>query len=369
MTRFSHSRCFTQSDSDVLEFVADYFAHSRKTLFIGTVGIQPSSLFLPVDLFATKPGVDFKFIIEKRREVSAVLQDVGKRHAEFLETNISSNKVEFSEVDIVAKDGATIAGRNAVSKADPWYTESYTDIVIDATGMSRGVCFPLVQQAIGQGLNMGANVHLFVASDDEPVIQLRSESNDRAEWMHGFQQNMGLDSTSDALKLWVPQLSENAIPQMRAMFQQLSTSSSIAEVCPIVPFPSLHPRRGDDLLFEFEDMFRGDWESSHLNIIHAHESNPLDVFDSIEKMATARKEVFGATNQKAVTVLSPLGWRIGSLGMLLAAIDLGLPMLYVETIGYTTPSSLPTAIEIKKPDRLWHILLAGAPYANKQLYT
>lgn len=194
-----------------------------------------------------------------------------------------------------------------------------------------------------------------------------SESSDRAEWMHGFQQSMGLDSTADTLKLWVPQLAERASGQMEMMYRALSSTSSVAEVCPIVPFPSGRARRGDDLLFEFENDFHGEWDCSHLNVIYAHESNPLDVFKSISKMVSARKEVFSATEQKAVTVLSPCGWRIGSLGMLLAAIDLELPMLYVESIRYNIVSTIPSRVEVQKPDHLWHILLAGAPYDNSQL--
>lgn len=185
--------------------------------------------------------------------------------------------------------------------------------------------------------------------------------------MHGFQQRMGLDTTSDSLNLWVPQLSEDSGSQMELMYRYLSSSSQVGEVCPIVPFPSVSPRRGDDLLFEYERDFNSEWECSHLNVIYAHESNPLDVFTSITKMVSARKEVFKATNQDAVTVLSPCGWRIGSLGMLLAAIDLELPMLYVETIGYNTKSNLPTDVTVRRPGHLWHILLTGAPYENQQL--
>lgn len=184
--------------------------------------------------------------------------------------------------------------------------------------------------------------------------------------MHGFQQKMGLDSTADTLKLWVPQLSEKARGQMQMMYQSLSGSSSVAEVCPIVPFPSYKPRRGDDLLYEFEKDFHGEWDCSHLDVIYAHESNPTDVFKSIYRMITARKEVFNATDRKAVTVLSPCGWRIGSLGMLLAAIELDLPMLYVETISYNTSSAVPSSVDVQKPNHLWHILLAGAPYDNSQ---
>lgn len=369
MNRFSHARCYSQSGQDVLDFIADYFDSSRRTLFIGTLGIQPPSLFFPAEQFGTRSNIDFRIIVEKRREVSRALSELGQRHRDYISAKIPASSISFVDVDIVANDGATVGGRNAVVSASKWYAGTYTDIVVDATGMSRGVCFPLVRQALEFGLKHDVSVHLLVASNDEPTVELRSESNDRAEWMHGFQEAMGLDRTADILKLWVPQLSEGATHQTRAMFQQLGATSSVAEVCPIVPFPSKDARRGDKLLFEFEGEFFGDWDASHLNVIYAHESNPLDVFNSIVRMDKARHEVFSASTKQAKTVLSPCGWRIGSLGMLLAAIDRGLPMLYVETISYTTMSTLRGEVGVRTPDNLWHILLAGEPYDNIPLST
>ncbi len=365
MTRFTSDHCFAQSGKDVLEFARDYFPRAQKTLLISTLGIQPQSLYFPTEVFSRFPNVDLRVLVEIRRETPS-LMEIGGLHRTYVQ-NTGVKDVQFVEVDIVAEDGATIGGRNAVIKAAEWYKQGYTDIVIDATGMSRGVCFPLVKQAIEIGLKTKANVHLLVASSDARRVELTSESSDRAEWMHGFQRSMGLDSTADTLKLWVPQLSEGASSQMELMYRALSSSSSVAEVCPIVPFPSGNARRGDALLFEFERDFHGDWDCNHLNVIYAHESNPMDVFSSICKMVAAREEVFTATAQKAITVLSPCGWRIGSLGMLLAAIDLELPMLYVETISYNVSSTVPSKVEVQEPDHLWHILLAGAPYENSQL--
>ncbi|CAB4048504.1 hypothetical protein LMG9964_02145 [Paraburkholderia phenoliruptrix] len=361
MNRFSRKRCYAERDGDVLSFLDGHLMPAARVLFIGTVGIDASSLYFGTSL-SKSANTDFRFVVEKRRDSSKVLNDIGTRHRLYLETQISQASLEFVDVNIVADDGATIGGRAAARAASHWYRTEYTDVVIDATGMSRGICFPLVRQAIEYSAGSGANIHLLMAANDHRAIELQSEANDRAEWMHGFQGKMGLDVSADTLKLWVPQLAERSLPQMDTMFQQLSGNSPIAEVCPIVPFPSARPRRGDDLLYEFEALFLGDWESSHLNIIYAHESDPMDVFQSIVRMDAARKEVFRAANLSATTVLSPNGWRMGSLGMLLAAIDLDLPVLYVETIGYTTQSAPPPGLNVERPDHLWHVWLAGVPY-------
>jgi hypothetical protein len=363
MSRFSSKRCIAHGAEDVTEFVSLHLKKAASVLFIGTVGIETSSLYFPDELAASK-NVQFRFFVERRSDVSDVISDLGLRHQDWLSAKINDGRCQFFDVPIILVDGATAAGRNAVNTAAKWYDTGFSDIVVDSSGMSRGVCFPVIRQAIEMGELIGANVHLLVASNDQRMIQLISESNDRADWMHGFQGKMGLDSMAEALQLWIPQLAEGGVVQMNIIHSHLSASAPVAEVCPIVPFPSLDPRRGDELLFEYREAFQVDWGNEHLNVIYAHEADPMDVFRSITRMEFARREVFAATGKVAVSILSPSGWRIGSLGMVLAAIDLELPMLYVETIGYTTDSTPPSTVVVRKPERLWHIWLAGTPYAN-----
>lgn len=176
MKRFSANRCFAQNGKHVLEFVHDYFSNQRKTLFISTLGIQPQSLFFPAHVFSQFPEVDLRIIVERRREVSPTLAEIGNQHRAYVQANAAKADLQFIDVNIVANDDATVGGRNAVNQARDWYKQSYTDIVIDATGMSRGVCFPLVQQAIEVGLRSNSNVHLLVASNDvRSVTHLRVE--------------------------------------------------------------------------------------------------------------------------------------------------------------------------------------------------
>ncbi len=356
MNRFTLDNCIAHSGDDALEFVKDRIYSSKKTLFIGTVGMDANSLYYPNLLVGTS-FIDYKFLIEKRPAVSKSLEYLGEAHREFLMQQICSS-IEFKEIDIIADDDATVAGRNAVRAVNPWFLQSgYSDIVIDSTGMSRGTCFPIVKQAVEAGLKQGVDVHLLNASGNKPSFN--SESNDRAEWMHGFQGKMGRDSMDDALKLWVPQLSEGKVQTTATMYTKLSP---VAEVCPIIPFPSQNPRRGDNILFEYKDALIEEWGSGLLNIIYAHESNPLDVYRSVSTLHTIREQVFLATGEMPVTILSPAGWRIGSLGMLLAAIDLELPVLYVETIGYTVDSAVPGKVVLPSPEHIWHIWLTGAVY-------
>ncbi|TSD69992.1 hypothetical protein FFI39_002560 [Janthinobacterium sp. KBS0711] len=357
MNRFSSKYCINNRGEDAVQFVSDHVANSDSVLFIGTVGIQGSSLYF-AHLLAKAKNVTFKFITECRPAVSPDLENLGSLHKAELERMLPNGKLEFIDVEIISGDGATVAGRNATKAAQPWLSQQYKDIVIDATGMSRGTCFPIVRQAMELHKESTTNIHLLMASSDQPAVKLKSESNSHADWMHGFQEDMETYIMRDALTLWVPQLTEDSLPSMNSMFSALMP---LAEVCPIVPFPSARPRRGDELLLEYFDAFESQWDATAQNVIYAHEADPMDVFRSISRMHDARLKVFPDKSQ-SVTVLSPAGWRLGSLGMLLAAIDLSLPVLYVETIGYTTDSKIPESVTIPAPSKLWHVWLAGVAY-------
>lgn len=359
MNCFTFNRCIAHSGEDAVEFVKGKIAVSRKVLFIGTVGMDATSLYYPMILASAATSVDYKFLIENRPSVAGPLKNLGKMYQNFLAGQLASS-CEFKIIEIVADDEATVSGRNAVCAVSLWLQAGgYSDIVIDSTGMSRGTSFPVIKQAVEVGLQLGVDVHLLNAARSKPVLDLKHESDDRAEWMHGFQGKMGSDSMDDALKLWVPQLSEEKVQATRTMYAKLSP---VAEVCPILPFPSQNPRRGDNILFEYYDALTQEWDGSLLNIIYAHESNPLDVYRSVSALHGIREEVFRETGVTPVTILSPAGWRIGSIGMLLAAIELNLPVLYVETLGYTSCSTVPTEVVLPNPDLKWHIWLTGDVY-------
>jgi hypothetical protein len=365
MSKFSVEKCIAHSDGDASGFI-EYLSQKldAKMLFVGAVGLEQSSMYCATQ-FAAGKDASFKFLIEKRPLVPPVLIKLGQDHEEYLK-QIVPTRLEFVPLDVISTDGATTGGRNVTALAQPWFTEdAYTDIVIDVTGMSRGVFFPLVRLACEVGKVEGFNVHVLAASNIKPSIKIRSEASDRAEWMHGFQGDVEYDRNSDDLRLWVPQLSQNAFNQADLMQRHIQPTP--AEVCPIVPFPSREPRKGDELINEYSALLFDRWEGNLLNVMYAHESDPIDVYRSIHRMHKARELVFNGEEgaKKATTVLSPSGWRLGSVGMLLAAIDLSLPVLYVETVGYNPESSVPTSVSVTEPSCLWHIWLVGSVYEDE----
>jgi len=337
------------SGDDVSEFIGHYFPSVGPTLFVGNIGFSPDVLYFPT-LLRDSGNVDYRFMVEQRPSVPEAIDAMALGRLAQLEQTVGE-AMEFAQVPIIADDGAAVAGRNACTQVFRWLqTKPYTDVIVDATGMSRGTCFPVVKQLQEWSVQSGARIHLLIADGAGPLGAIRSVSSDRADWMHGFHGTVEIDDYAKALRLWVVQLAENHGPSMQSLFKELGAPE---EVCPIIPFPSVNPRRGDDLLFELRSFWLDEWGETPLSLIHAHESDPMDVYESIVRLHRARAEALDGAGLPSLTILSPIGRRLPGIGMLLAALEFELPMFYLETVGYELLGELP-ALRVGTPVHRWH---------------
>ena len=339
---------------DCAAFFGDFIGLDRKILCIATLGFNDVCLHFPLAL-AAFPNVDFLFLVEERPEVSEVLKTTAERNQEVLLASLSGRSVRFETVSIVAEDTANVAGRRAAKACAGSLDLTYTDVIVDASSMSRGVCFPVVKQAYEMSKRSGgSNAHMVVAGRNKGSIRATSTSSDAPQYVHGFQADMDTDDVRNAIKLWIPQLSEHAVTSLSRIHRVLEPDES----CPILPFPSWNPRRGDQLLREFQLPILNDWDVNLLDVIYAHEADPTDVCETITRIHKSRAGAFEtSTARPARTVLSPAGSRIGSVGMLLAALRLDLPIMYEESIGYTSDLSSVPELSENAPDHLWHVWL------------
>ncbi|MCU7374868.1 hypothetical protein PEC18_29465 [Paucibacter sp. O1-1] len=334
---------------DVDEFIDDYFPTAGATLLVGNVGFSADVLYFPARLGAL-PNVDMRFFHERRPAVSAVITQLADQRVDELR-KLAARPMQVADVAILAEDGAPVGGRNACAQVDQWLKEkTYTDVVVDATGMSRCTAFPIVKLLYQQSQKTGVRVHLLVADSNQTFANVESVSNDRGDWMHGFPAKSETDDFAKALKLWVVQLSEKAGTSLQTMFRELDSPE---EVCPVLPFPAANPRRADDLLFEHREYWQREWFESPLNFIRAHETDPMDVFHSIVRLHATRVEALLGSGLMSQTILSPVGRRLPGIGMLLAALSYGLPIFYLETVGYDVHGAL-VPDTVGTPTHRWH---------------
>lgn len=343
--------------SDTGSFVAQYFSSpDRSVLFIGGAGFDPRSTAVLGRLIAAGMNGSGILIREERAGASSELRERGDSHATTMGKMLKSS--ETLSVDIFAPDGAVIGPKRMLREMSTRVGPHYTDIVVDMSALSIGMSFPLVRFLYEQSIEgkLSANVHLFVTPDAELDSRIRADHSDTTIYVPGFGGGAQLDSNSGATRLWIPQLVDGKKESLRRIHAFLESP----ETCPILPFPAVNLRRADELIEEFMTELDDAWEVDSRNLIYAAEEEPLDLYRTLLRLASARDRVF-QDHGGSLLILSPIGSKCLALGALLAALERDFPVAYVEALSYSVGASVPSTLS--NPPEPVHLWLTGEVYA------
>jgi hypothetical protein len=160
-------------------------------------------------------------------------------------------------------------------------------------------------------------------------------------------------------RIWLPQLGRGRVETLRKI---RATHDSVYKVCPVVPFPARNPRRADELLPEYQPALVDEWKVDARDYIYVSEKNPLDCYRTISTL----KKRYDKTVDEVFfpqIILSPLGSRVIAAGAMMAAVEHGLSVHYVETLRYEFKTSALSA-QPQDKDMIVHIWLHGPVYAG-----
>lgn len=338
-------------------FIEEYFTADKKVLFIGSIGFDPRTFKIYQELNKSAADSVYPvFIREERELVSEPLKASADANFEYL-SKLLGHKLDLHRIAIFADDRAVVGGRRIAEFARSIDLSTYTDIVIDISSMSRGIFFPLIlclRQLI-EAQATGQSLHVFVIDHPELDYSYLPQYEDRPDYMHGFDGGVQKVGTGNSIKLWLPQLA----PQRKPIYESLYAFINPTDVCPILPFPGTKAKRVDDLAFEYQEQM-ATWNTELQNIFLASESDPLDLYHTVQRVHNSRKNLFKDI-YNTFTVLSPLGTKVSTIGGMLAAMDLELPVAYVETAGYHCQSELPASDD---GGRLVHVWVDGPVYSQ-----
>jgi len=356
-------RCIDYYDQNVKFFFAGHFSEShRKCLFIGGAGFDPRATQMVRDLEPIlktrlscllikeeRPNPDVK-LINKANETLQVYKDLKINN-------------ELLLVNIFAEDNAVVGGNNTVSRLADYNLSAYSDIVIDFSALSIGISFPLVKYVYDK-VREGSepiNIHLVVVSNPELDSMIVSAPNDRVTEVRGFPRRDKLHGEPEKARLWLPQLSGGRRETLKLIFEAVQPH----DTCPILPFPSDDPKRGDKLVTNFiselEDEWAVDnWAVDARNIVYAAERNPLDIYRTILRIDDERKPVFESFGG-SVVILSPLGSKMLAIGALMAALEREFPVVYVEALEYNVDWSTTDKV-VYDNSKTAHVWLYGEAY-------
>jgi GNAT superfamily N-acetyltransferase len=351
--------CVRHSEDKTVSFLEEHFSENhRRALLVGGAGFDPRSTTVPRLLHGIMGERLAVWLIKEERPdaatglVERAAQNLNKLKEELVDLSVS-------EVQVLSEDLSVIGGRRAVQLLRDHVDESLTDIVVDQSALSCGVGFPLIRFLIEWSDRAGGvpNVHVLVAPDAQLDRQIQSTSVDSSKEIHGFKGRFGLQETAEAAILWVPQLEFGKRQSLDRIYNDIEPH----DVCPVIPFPSVDPRTGDQLLGHFETEIMETWEVAPGNLIYAAENNPLDLYRTVLRIDGERSEVFRKTGG-SLLVLTPSGSKTLALGAMMAAVEHDLPMRYVESIGYELPDGELDQLTENKVELL-HLWLCGEPYS------
>ena len=235
--------------------------------------------------------------------------------------------------------------RSAISRRST--IAAFDDVVIDISAMPRVVALSAIAKLIhdqdaacASGVN--TNLHVVAAESVRTDLDARGSLMDEVTSLVGFSGRLNEETTEHVPRVWFPVLGE----RQRERLQLIQGHLNPDEICPVVPFPSRDPRRGDQIIAEHIDLLFEDFRIEPSNILRASEFNPFEayrqLFLAMDRYRRALTELDGCK-----AYVSPLSSKLLSVGALLACYDhqfgevdgkkLNVGMPYVETSVYADP--------------------------------
>ena len=123
-------------------------------------------------------------------------------------------------------------------------------VVVDISSLPSAIFFALIRAWLEEETN-GLQLQV-IAAENHRLDDLILDSGTLApQFLPGFNRHRSLEEVRDeGTRIWVPVLGHAREAQMEA----ISNAFAPQEICPVVPFPSPDPRRGDSLVAEYGEL-------------------------------------------------------------------------------------------------------------------
>lgn len=254
-------------------------------------------------------------------------------------------------ISIGGPAGTTVTPRNTKAALDAaGDCLIYDEVIVDISAMPRMVAMTVVAILLHQldGVAKregGRNINLHVTTAESVSADLGAtvgSLRDSVTLVLGFSGQLEAQTTQNWPRVWFPVLGEGQRERLSLIRDFLNPD----EICPVIPFPTKAPRRGDEIVAEHRDILFDDFQIEPANILLACEYNPFEaykqIFVAMDRYRRALKTLGGCK-----AFVSPLSSKLLSIGVLLACydhrfgdvpgqpLDVGIP--YVETAVYGDP--------------------------------
>nr|AAC24511.1 unknown [Mesorhizobium loti]CAD31407.1 HYPOTHETICAL PROTEIN [Mesorhizobium japonicum R7A] len=263
---------------------------------------------------------------------------------------VPAEKIVAVPIEIGGPVGAAVTPRNTKASLDrAGDCRDFDDVIVDISAMPRMVALTAVSVLLFKLDKLaeanGPSVNLHVTTSESVSADLgaaKGSLRDSVTFVLGFSGHLEEQTTQNWPRVWFPVLGEGQRDRLHLIQDHVNPD----EICPVIPFPTRKPRRGDEVVGEHRDTLFDDFKVEPANILLASEYNPFEayrqIFTAMERYKKALKPMGGCK-----LFVSPLSSKLLSIGVLLACydhkfgkgssdrFDVGIP--YVETAVYGDP--------------------------------
>jgi hypothetical protein len=295
--------------------------------------------------------------------------DLVQKNIAKLTKMVPAEQVKERTITMFSAEGRRITSRSAESvfrTADEF--ACFGDIFVDVSSLPRSVYFPVVAKILHllDRVKDGVVPNLFVLVSESAELDRRimEEGIDEdADYIHPFRGAVERESAAERPKVWFPLLGEN----QRIQLTRINDLINPAEICPLLPSPSVDPRRGDNLVVEYREILFDQLRVETRNFIYASETNAFEAYRQLRRAilhyAEALKPLGGSN-----AVISANSSKLLSVGALLAAYELkcegaDIAIAHVEAHGYVLKDSYDDLDRLANESKLQCLWLSGSCYA------
>jgi hypothetical protein len=237
--------------------------------------------------------------------------------------------------------------------------DAYKEVVIEISAMPRSVFFPLIRGILLRahaGLDSPelweGDLHVAVCENPAADASVLGEGTRAMAPIGGFAAPGA--APAPRTTIWVPVLGEGGLARVKRLYEELGPD----EVCPVLPWPSQEPRRGDRIVLEYRQFLFDEVELEPRNVIYAAERNPFDLYRTLGRLHDRYRQALKRLDPVTM-VLSSHSSKLLSVGVLLAAYDHELEVQHVGGGSYGLRSS---PAELAGQGEIFDLWLTGEPY-------
>ena len=350
-------------------FWETHITKEQKILFILGHGFDPrmclglkkiSEIFAgQIDLHVIKYG--------DKTKTELITEMFEKNNQELL--SLISSKIRLEELSLktTSKNKTTAEARKITEMfSDIADFEKYSDVILDISALPTRLYFPLCGKILhildhANNREKIPNFHVVVSENqliDSKIQEIEVEN--RANYLYSFTADLGKEADTKP-NVWIPLLGENTDIHLA----KIQTLIDPVEICPLFPSPSVNPRRGDDLILEYVDLF-SKFQVETRNFVYGAEQNPFEAYRQIMETIHRYPAVFVSQGGCRIA-LSALTSKLLSLSAFLVATEmknnknLSVGIAHISAKTYEIDPTIQNEKLINK-SKLFSVWMAGTCY-------